>query len=408
MLKHRLESGALHPYAINDVEFRYADTTIIHNFLFDITDEKNKEALKEFEKHSEKKQKELRDSAFFKACEENQVVALEKTANLQGTGLYTFGDIERFGYGTKADLIAHCDLLIDAYETRKRLYDRDIINSSDPTIQAVMKLSKEKNPAIVQLSKLEELIGEDFRQMVIDGKFSIITSTLFERIPRNKYIINLNDPKNIQTLKSIDNKELQEWLKQKEEEIKIYREKNEAIVEEFKRSKAPTKEEAIKAYEAKKFQREIRTVIEADNERIAKKRKAWENKRNLSLRTTIAWVLSPNTREIQKEKANPTIKEILDRNTQIREIHSLVLAGEMTTLEAKERIRELKLSQEEEIAILGFYKGAWEMAGTEEWINALKQAKEIAKLYLKGGLEAIADDKIKNRLELWEKKWGKN
>ena len=117
-------------------------------------------------------------------------------------------------------------------------------------------------------------------------------------------------------------------------------------------------------------------------------------------------MLSPNTKDAQKEKTNPVIKEILTRNEEIREINSLVLAGEMTMDDAKAKIQELKLTKDEEIAVLSFYKGAWEMAGTEEWVEALKQAKEIAKAYKEGGLVAITDNKVRDRRELWEKKWG--
>lgn len=408
MIKNAMQRSSFKPYLFETSDFRYMDTKDVHNYLFDITDTRNEGTIKHFEKTQQKVAKERTEGAFNEACLAYQVEPQEKSEDLQGTGLFTFGDVERFGYGTKTDLIAHCDLLVNAYAVRKHLYEHEAIKISHPTIKSIMNLSRECNPALVKLSDLEQVIGDDFRKMVIDGKFSIITSTIFEKLPKNKYCINLNDEKNMQALKSIDNPSVQKWLAEKIEDIRIYKKVNEAKVEEFKQGKSPTKDEAIKEYEAKQFQAALKQVLKNDDERIAKKRRAWENRRNLSLRSTIAWVLSPNTKEMQKEKTNPVVKEILDRNTLVREIHSLVLAGEMTSFEAEEKIKELKLTKEEEISILSFYKGAWEMAGTEEWINALKQAKDIAEAYKQGGLDAITDNKIKDRLELWEKKWGKN
>ena len=47
----------------------------------------------------------------------------------------------------------------------------------------------------------------------------------------------------------------------------------------------------------------------------------------------------------------------------------------------------------------------WETSGTQEWKQALADAKVIMEKYEHFGLKAIEDNELKQRLAEWETKW---
>ena len=128
-------------------------------------------------------------------------------------------------------------------------------------------------------------------------------------------------------------------------------------------------------------------------------------RKSMSLRNTIAWHLCPKTRQIKRDFSNSKIHEILERKKEIKDITEQLLAGEIQFKEAKEKIAKLQLSQEDAISVLAYHKLCWETSGTQEWKQALADAKVIMEKYEHFGLEAIEDDELKQRLAEWETKW---
>ncbi|MDO5438378.1 MAG: hypothetical protein Q4F80_09295, partial [bacterium] len=128
-----------------------------------------------------------------------------------------------------------------------------------------------------------------------------------------------------------------------------------------------------------------------------------EVSRTRSLRNTIAWVLSPNTRQVRREQSNSHVQEIFAKHKEAKEINEQLLAGEITLDEAREKISALKLSKQDEIDVLSYHKSCWEISGTDEWKQALQDAKSYMEIYETSGIEGIEDPEMKERLTRWER-----
>jgi len=71
----------------------------------------------------------------------------------------------------------------------------------------------------------------------------------------------------------------------------------------------------------------------------------------------------------------------------------------------QEDVKFIEIKPEDKKTLLAFYKACWEISGTEEWKNALKEAKELTEIYLEKGIEGITNPDVRARLEIWENQW---
>lgn len=99
---------------------------------------------------------------------------------------------------------------------------------------------------------------------------------------------------------------------------------------------------------------------------------------NMSLRSKIAWYLSPNTTKVASEKAQNDgfLSRIFDKLD-----------------------NEEELTRNDEIKLNSYYKQIWETVGTEEFSNACKEAAEIVRQYNELGIDCIQDAGIRQIIE---------
>ena len=400
-IKKAVEEGRLKPYRIQDIHSNY--TYDKSDFLFDITDEDNTamlSTLKKINKSPETNFKNsiLEDKELNDACIQNSIRFEYETNDIKN---YPLANLEKLGFGSKADLMANCGLRINAYEIKRYILYHDIYNISTPFMMDIVLKSKKNNPSVVKLVELAKILGqnfEDFKKGVIEGKLTIITDIPYRLTYPKDYCVDLSNPKNLEFLRKIDNKDFQAWLEEKIEAKKEYTEKNMQAMLEFEKMSKST-------YQARlaNIRKQLDDIEES---RKSEQEKRNEQRKKLSLRSTIAWVLCPKTRQAKKELLNSRIQEIFARKKEIQEISEQLLTEEITFEEAKEKISKLQLSQKDEITILAYHKLCWDTAGTQEWKQALLDAKNIMESYKKYGLESIENDELKQRLIEWEKKWG--
>ncbi len=403
-LTRALNDDKLKPYAI-DLNTR-KNFYNAASFLFDVTTEENKSVIENLCNNSIKSQmrniKAQKMLEFKKACYVNGV-------NCEGIDnkiyAYPAKALEVQGYGDKADFVGQCKFRVNGYQLSRYILNNDVYNISTPEMMDIVLASKKSNPAIMNISKLLMQLGdskEEFIQAVIDGKMKIITKDPYRLIEYKDYQIDLFDKDNYKTLSSIKDSQFQEWLAGKKQEYETYKKGNEAELQKFKEMKAPTQREALRraqnevlAYQAEQNAEEkIRQQEEQEKKKAAAKQ--------LSLRSTIAWVLCPETRQVQNELRTPYIKSIMEKNKKLKIIQEELLANKITLEEANERIEELNLSEEEKLVMLAYHKTCWELSGTDEWKEAIKQAKILTDIYLTEGIDAIEDVNVRARLRVWE------
>lgn len=128
----------------------------------------------------------------------------------------------------------------------------------------------------------------------------------------------------------------------------------------------------------------------------AKKNEESEAKREeSSLQMKITWHLCPKTQRIAKSIVAQ------DENLQLlfqdkRDIEDEIAEAEEKGINTNFLHFELEnLTSDENEELRSFYKRMWSRAGTEEFTNAMKKAKEIMEIYKTQGIDAIDDEEIK-------------
>ena len=410
-IDHAVQNGLLKGYLFEDKATNRNDNS--NNYLFDITDERNKEGLSRLEKTGKRREMARARASivptndFERACLRNSV----HLSNQTSTFSFPASDLEQLGYGTKADLIANCGLRINSYEIKQYILNNDSYNINKPYIMDILLASKHNNPSIVSLKDLQKKLGEskeEFREAVVQDKLNIITDNPYRLTYPEDYCLDVSDKKNLEFLRTIDNEEFQTWLSGILESKKDYTLRNNEAMEAFKETKAPTQLEQRKNLEAEFRELEIERKKAQESKRLEIKERKFEQKRRLSLRNTIAWVLCPQTKQVKREHSNEKVQEIIEKHKEAKEISEQLLAGEITLEEAKEKIKSLNLSQNDEITLLAYHKTCWDISGTQEWKQALSDAKAIMEIYEKEGLDGIDDPEIRQRLVKWENNWAKN
>lgn len=406
---HALQKGILKPYGIKDL-----GTSLWHlksnEFMFDVTDEANKEGLKKLESLGRRKLNSLNkahetisSNNFQAACQRNGVRVKGDDSSIQ---YYPATALEAFGYGSKADIMANCKLRKNAYELKRYIMTHNSYDISSPEMMDILLNARHNNPTIMKLSDLMKILGEhkqEFTDAVMADKINVITQNPYRLIYLKDYMIDLSDKKNLEFLKTIDNADFQTLLSDRLAKSEAYKAQNQAELEKFRTQKPPTSQERAKeindqldlAARQRKEQERLRKL-----EIIAKKQ---ERRRNLSLRNAIAWVYCPNTLQVKKENADEYINSIFDKYKELGQIREELLAQDITPEEAKARIKALNLSKQDEISVLAYHKKCWEIAGTQEWTEALHKAKEIMEIYKTQGITAIEDEEVRERIISWEK-----
>ena len=376
------------------------------NFLYDIADESNSKAIAEFKKKRTKQQLTsyknlIKNNRFIEACLKHSTTAQTQRYNAKS---YPQRNLEKLGYGSKADLIANCSLRMNAYEIKKYILDNNTYDTTTTYMMDTLIRSRENNPSIIKLSKLIKLLDKnlkDFADGVFEGKLDVITDIPYCLTYPKDYCIDVSTPKNLEFLRSIDNKDFQNWLNEAIRAKDEYTKKNAQAMLEFQHTSKPTYQERLK--DIKRQFDDIEKTRALQQLDLLNKKNAI--RKSMSLRNTIAWYLCPKTRQIKRDFSNSKIHEILERKKEIKDITEQLLAGEIQFKEAKEKIAKLQLSQEDAISVLAYHKLCWETSGTQEWKQALADAKVIMEKYEHFGLEAIEDDELKQRLAEWETKW---
>ena len=136
--------------------------------------------------------------------------------------------------------------------------------------------------------------------------------------------------------------------------------------------------------------------IEQTKEELAKTKtqNKEKNKTLFGLKSKIAWVLSPNTRETASELAQGDgyLASIIEKEARIK---NQQLEPNAEAEEISEKTPQETLSEAEEIKLNQYFKNVWETAGTIEYKNACIKASEIVKIYNEKGLDAIEESEIK-------------
>lgn len=375
-------------------------------YLFDISDSANSKGVKRLERNGKPVDKSYIQLA--EACLRNDVACLHENST---TKHFYAEDLERLGYGSKADLIANCGIRVNAYPIKQYLLHSDVYDITPAFMTDILLNARHNNPALVRLSGLRKQLGENSQELdnaILNDKMNIITQNPYRLTTYSDYCVDLSDSKNLEVLKTIDNESFQKWLSQKIENYENYKKQNEEELEKFQNTPEPT---------AAETREEIRRQVKAseENRRIKKEEQKLEIQRhkdeiseNASLQKTVAWALAPNTRQIQAEYMNPYVREILDKNAELKQIQDKLLTGEISEEEAEKLTGEAKLTPEEERGMLSFYKTCWEISGTEEWKQALKDANIYVEQYKNGGLDAVDNSAVKERLAVWEQQHNKN
>ena len=405
---HAVQSGLLRGYALENAKYdRFARSK---DFIFDITDKRNQEGLLRLEKTGKQRETAKARASmvpandFERACLRNSI----RLSNQTSTSSFPVSILEKLGYGTKADLMANCKLRINSYEIKQYIFNNDSYNINKPYIMDTLLTSRHNNPSIISLKALQKQLGENkdrFREAVVQDKLNIITENPYRLTYPEDYCIDLADEKNLAFFKSIEDENFQNWLSGIISAKETYTKRNTEAMEAFIKSDAPTAAERKESIKEEFRQIEIERKKTEEAKKLEAKERKLEQKRRLSLRNTIAWVLCPNTKQIKREHSNQKIQEIIAKNAELKEINEQLLAGEITLEEAKEKIIGLNLSKSDEITMLLYHKTCWEISGTDEWKQALSDAKEIMKIYDEEGINGIKNPELKQRLLEWEADW---
>ena len=408
IIGNALKKGELKPFGIKSIKSTFNINP--SEYLYDISDVETETKLEKLSHKKEVREKGIKkDSAVIKVdqykyeCRAKRVRAEGENSALTS---YPASALEILGFGTKADFVAQCRLRTDSYRLVNYILNNDTYNISTPEMMDVVLSARRSNPAIYNLQDFLNKIGDakkDVIQAIIDGRIKVIATSPYRLTYYNDYCINLFDENNYECLKNIDSERLQLILSEREEAFKKYRQDNEKYVEQFKSSNITTKEQALKQTKLEFEAIEAQRLEEKRAKEIEKKRQKEERIRNFSLRNTIAWVLCPNTRQIKSELMNPHIRELMTKSKELQEIREELLSREITIEEAEIRINNLNLTQQDKIDILAYHKSTWELAGTEEWSNALKEAKVFMKAYKEQGISGIENEDVRNRVIEWEK-----
>lgn len=405
-VNNALRAGEFQAYALEEQDLGYRPDS--YNYLFDITDERNTKGLKRLERNGKsrlyranREASAISGSAFNKACIRND-------AGCPDASIKSFpaDALKRLGYGTKADIMANCMLRVNGYSIKRYIDKNSSYDISTPYMIDILLLARRNNPAVIKLSELQKRLGNsknEFRQAVIDDKLNIITQNPYRLTYPEDYHIDLSDEKNLAFLKTINNEDFQTWLSNRIEAYETYRSENDKKYEQFKTSKAPTKDEIYAGLQEEYESIAEKRRLEAEEKKLKIRQRKDEVSRTRSLRNTIAWVLSPNTKQVRREQSNSHVQEIFAKHKEAKEINEQLLAGEITLDEAREKISALKLSKQDEIDVLSYHKSCWEISGTDEWKQALQDAKSYMEIYETSGIEGIEDPEMKERLTRWER-----
>ena len=289
-------------------------------------------------------------------------------------------ELEILGYGSKADIIANAGE--GNYRFKKSVLKSGEFRLFEPEMRKALSSARKNNPAVVSIYKMPMPLTF----ALINGKVRSVKDIYGMEDPG----INIADKKNLEYLRTVEIPDFQKWINEKLEAHAQYRKNNRRIFEEFKGSPKKIEIEIQKEVNAQK----------AKNEQLKaeEKRKKTAN----SLRMTIAWILSPNTREVMRQKINPHIKEIMKKYKAAQEVHKKLLLGEIGLRESEQALLKLNLTDGEIHDLMSYYHSCWETAGTEEWKKGLQQGGIIADIYVKHGIDGFeSNDKLKQLVMQW-------
>ncbi len=396
------KSGKLTPYGIPE------DTTVRvstnDNFMFDIKDKRNADTVKSFENFA-RTSKLYKNRAYLeRICNAN--INEQKHFPIKS---FPAAELEKQGYGSKEDLMANVGLHIKVNEIKKYILNNNNYDLSSTLMYDIIEKSRRNNPALVPVDELKKSMGEEKLFDAVIGKHISFLKPLNSFSCSFKDLsINLDDEKNLEYLKSVNDDKFQNWLNLRLDKAQKYKASNIEKAEAFKSKEQPkttdeVRKELQKEYEKIRAERNREIIRNA----LLKARDKESNARNTSLRSTIAWTLSDNTRQVMRENSNPHIREIAEKQKGIKQIQGALMMGDMTYEEAEKLINDLNLTQRDKIDLLSFYKTCWEISGTEEWKQSLKEAGELTEIYNQKGIDGIDNEKVRERLIRWEQENGK-
>ncbi len=395
------KNGELKPYGIPE------DTTVRPStndrFMFDIRDKANSSAIERFEQHARTAKLYKKRDYLERICNANTVPVEEFPASA-----YPASALQRQGYGSKADLMANIGLHLKAYDIKNYILENDNYDISTPIMNSVIKNARKNNPALVGIDELKKSMGEEnFFNGVITKQISFKTPITEFDPPLGHFVVDLDDKKNLEYLKSVDDDKFQTWLSARLDKAQKYKASNLQKLEEYRQETKPkTKDEVRKTLQQKFEEIRQRRLEKRQQEALLKAQEKANNARNQSLRSTIAWTLAENTLQTQKENSNPHIREAGVKLEKLDKIQDELMNGSITYEEAELEIQKLNVPDNAKHVLLSFYKKCWEISGTEEWKQALKEAQKLTEIYNQQGLDGIEDEKVRNRLIQWEQEKG--
>ena len=383
-------------------------------YMFDTKNETNEKFIKQLAQSLEKKEqiKELQETKPYlapanikEACLRNKVTANGINSPMKK---YPASVLKVLGYGSKEDLIALAGetMRADFNKIQQYIYDNDFYDLHRKEMMQLLTLARKNNPAIINIIDLQRKLGEsreEFLQALSEDKINVITENPLYMTEYSDYCINLFDRKNLEYFKKVKNPEFKEFLSQSYKNYKEYKKHNHEEYEKFINSGALTRKEAREYIDGKAEDRQLAAKLKALQEEQMKKEIAEDR----SLRLVIAWALSPKTKAVQGALLDEGIKELLEKYNSLNTIRKILLLSEINLEKASELTDRLGLSEEEKIKILSYYKSCWEISGTKEWSESLKEAKDYLEIYRKQGIDAIDNEEVKEALTRWNKKHNK-
>jgi len=352
-----------------------------------------------------------KNDRIIEACERNRIEPEginreEKTVSIES--------LEKAGYGSKADIIANADFKEYDYYVKRYILENDEYYFDNPSFLSAAGSAKENNPAVIELGLLSADMPDNVKDIIhsalIFNKLNVI-SDLTSAV--RGFSINLNDKKNLEFLRTIDNADFQKWIDERLAAYEEYKAENQRKLKEFinlgilndEEVKADFKKRVNTASAQRKIELEEKQAkkLRLEQEKMhLKKEKMMQNRRNQSLRSSLAWALSPNTRAEMKKNFNPYIREILTQNTEAAKIHKELFMHEITFKEAETSLSKVNISEKEKIALLSYFKKCWDAVSSEEYKKACEITKPFYDAYLEKGLDGIDNEAVRKIIEHWE------
>lgn len=332
----------------------------------------------------------------------------EKTVSIEA--------LEALGYGSKADIIANAAFKEDEYYFKRYILENNEYEFNNSSMVYALESAKKNNPALIPIpiGQLSTDISEKVQDIIYSALILRRLNTVSDlNCGFTGFCINLNDKKNLDFLRTIDDADFYQWLDERLASYEEYEAENHKKLKEFI-NLGNLNDEEVKADFKKRVNTELaQRKIELEEKQAEKRRleqekmhlkkeKMMQKRINHSLRSSLAWFLSPNTKEEMKKNFNTHINEILTKNKEAAKIHHKLLMHEITLEEADKRLSKLNMDEKEKIELLSYFKKCWDAVGSDEYKQAFEITRPYYEAYLEKGLDGIDNEVIKKFIEQWE------